>query len=75
MFTDLIKDAIFSEDVDDMVIVKNIEMFSLCEHHMVPFYVKVSVGYLTNRKVLGKRLSIITLKKHNQIQLKFHFPE
>ena len=51
--SDIVKDAIFDEDTDELVLVKDIEMFSLCEHHMVPFMGKVSVGYLPNKKVIG----------------------
>ena len=48
-----VNDAIFTEEIDEVIVVKDIEMFSLCEHHLVPFMGKVHIGYLPKNKVLG----------------------
>ena len=49
----LLKKALFAVTYDEMVIVKDVEMFSLCEHHMLPFFGKVHVAYIPNGKVIG----------------------
>jgi GTP cyclohydrolase IA len=49
----ILRGALFDVDYDEMVIVKDIEMFSLCEHHMLPFFGRVHVAYIPNGKVVG----------------------
>ncbi len=49
----IIKSAMFKEDYKSMVVVKNIEIYSMCEHHMIPFYGKAHVAYIPNGYVTG----------------------
>jgi len=51
--TSILRGAMFDVEYDEMVIVKDIEMFSLCEHHMLPFFGRVHVAYIPNGKVIG----------------------
>ncbi len=50
---DVVRDAIFTEDCREMVVVRDIEFYSLCEHHMLPFFGRAHVGYLPDGKVVG----------------------
>ncbi len=49
----LLSQAIFEENYDQMVIVKDIEVYSMCEHHMIPFFGKAQVAYIPNGKIVG----------------------
>ena len=50
---EILKSALFDVDYDEMVIVRDIEMYSLCEHHLLPFFGRVHIAYIPNGKVVG----------------------
>ncbi|HSH02507.1 MAG TPA: GTP cyclohydrolase I FolE [Anaerolineae bacterium] len=50
---EILNDALFTVEYDEMIVVKDIEFFSLCEHHMLPFFGRASVAYIPNKKVIG----------------------
>ena len=51
--TEVVNGALFDAESDDMVIVRDIDFFSMCEHHMLPFFGKCHVGYIPKKKILG----------------------
>lgn len=50
---DVVNDAVFHEDNDDIIVVRNVEFFSLCEHHLLPFFGFAHVAYLPNGRIIG----------------------
>ena len=50
---DILKSAMFKECYDDMVVIKDIELYSLCEHHMLPFYGKAHIAYIPDGQIVG----------------------
>ncbi|HSM00853.1 MAG TPA: GTP cyclohydrolase I FolE [Acidimicrobiia bacterium] len=50
---EVVSNAIFASDADEMVLVKDVEFYSLCEHHMLPFFGKAHVAYMPNSKIIG----------------------
>ena len=50
---EILKGALFNEEYNQMVLIKNIELYSLCEHHLVPFFGKAHIAYIPNKKIVG----------------------
>jgi GTP cyclohydrolase I len=74
--TDEINGAIFTTNTGNMVIARDIEVYSLCEHHMLPFYGRCHIGYISSKKVLGvSKLARIMEVYSRRLQIQEHLTE
>jgi GTP cyclohydrolase IA len=73
---EMINGAIFHQQTNNMVIAKNIELYSLCEHHMLPFYGRCHIGYIANGKVFGiSKLARLVNMFSRQLQIQERLTE
>ena len=72
----IINNALFDVEYDQIVIVKNIRFYSLCEHHILPFFGKIDIGYLPNSKIIGlSKIPRITQVFSKRLQVQERFTE